>query len=204
MGTFGTRLKSLRESKKLTQVELASMIHVIRATLANWEIDRATPDADTLQRLADVFGVSTDYLLGRTSDPRPMGRTSGFGARLRQLRELRGLSIDKLSRQTGLDVAALETQNATPGSADMTKLAQALRVQLPHLTRSDGMGWFWNMPPEIQTMLLSEQSLPYLELIPEAMEKKVPPEVLRAAIEAAFQIIRGREKQSESSPPESR
>lgn len=71
MGTLGTRLKSLREGKELTQVELASMIHVNRATLANWEIDRATPDADTLQQLADVFGVSVDYLLGRTDIREP-------------------------------------------------------------------------------------------------------------------------------------
>ncbi|PRR71961.1 helix-turn-helix domain-containing protein [Neomoorella humiferrea] len=71
MSTLGDKIKQLRKKKDLTQDELASIIHVNRATLANWEINRAVPDPTTLQLLADFFNVSVDYLLGRTDDPNP-------------------------------------------------------------------------------------------------------------------------------------
>ncbi|WP_036372618.1 helix-turn-helix domain-containing protein [Neomoorella thermoacetica] len=69
MSTLGDKIKQLRKKKDLTQDELASILHVNRATLANWEINRAVPDPATLQRLADFFNVSVDYLLGRTDNP---------------------------------------------------------------------------------------------------------------------------------------
>ncbi len=63
------RLRQLRIAKDLTQEELASKLNIARGTLANWEVGRTTPDPETMQLLADFFGVSTDYLLGRTDDP---------------------------------------------------------------------------------------------------------------------------------------
>ena len=65
MKSFGKTLKLLRKQKGLTQEELAKVFSVTRGSLANWEIDRANPDVDTLNKLADYFGVTTDYLLGR-------------------------------------------------------------------------------------------------------------------------------------------
>lgn len=69
MSTLGQRIRVLRKEKRLTQEELADNLNVARGTLANWEVDRTNPDPQTLQRLADFFGVSTDYLLCRTNDP---------------------------------------------------------------------------------------------------------------------------------------
>lgn len=66
MSTFGQRLKALREERSLTQEELAKLIGVNRATLANWEISRAQPDYDSLCRIASYFKVTADYLIGRT------------------------------------------------------------------------------------------------------------------------------------------
>jgi transcriptional regulator with XRE-family HTH domain len=71
MHTFGERLKQLREERNLTQEDLAKIIHVPRATLANWEIDRADPGIKMAQYLADFFKASTDYLLGRSDNPGP-------------------------------------------------------------------------------------------------------------------------------------
>jgi len=70
MSTLGDRIRKLRKKKSLTQDELASLMNVNRATLANWEINRAVPDLFTLQRFADFFNVSTDYLLGRNDTPK--------------------------------------------------------------------------------------------------------------------------------------
>ncbi|MBX6396382.1 MAG: helix-turn-helix domain-containing protein [Alicyclobacillaceae bacterium] len=48
-----------------------SSVRRARATYAQYEIGRRTPDYDTLRKLADFFEVSTDSLLGRTDDPTP-------------------------------------------------------------------------------------------------------------------------------------
>lgn len=64
--TFNQRLKELREDAQLTQVRLAEQLGVVQQTVAKWEKGTASPDPETLVRLADVFGVSADYLLGRS------------------------------------------------------------------------------------------------------------------------------------------
>ena len=62
---FARRLAELRNAKGLTQQEIADLLNVSRAAYAQWETGRRTPEADTLVRLADFFGVTTDYLYGR-------------------------------------------------------------------------------------------------------------------------------------------
>lgn len=65
----GERLKQLRKEKNLTQTELGNKINVTKVSISGYESGNRSPDTDTLQRLADFFEVSTDYLLGRTDTP---------------------------------------------------------------------------------------------------------------------------------------
>lgn len=65
--TFSIRLKELRNSKKLTQEQIANELNIKRSTYAKYETGENQPDHDTLQNLADFFNVSVDYLLGRTN-----------------------------------------------------------------------------------------------------------------------------------------
>ena len=58
-------LKMLRKQKKLLQKELADIFNVDQTTVSKWEVGKAIPDYGTLQKLADYFNVSVDYLLGR-------------------------------------------------------------------------------------------------------------------------------------------
>ncbi|KIV53199.1 hypothetical protein AM501_08375 [Aneurinibacillus migulanus] len=66
---FGSRLKELRQRKRLTQEETAKRLNISRGTYAHYEIDKRQPDFATLQKLADFFDVSVDYLLGRVNEP---------------------------------------------------------------------------------------------------------------------------------------
>lgn len=59
------KLKALRKAKGITQSELADILGVARTTYANYEQGTREPDNKTLNKLADYFEVSTDYLLGR-------------------------------------------------------------------------------------------------------------------------------------------
>lgn len=61
------RLKELRIEHKLTQAALAKELNVAANTLCNWENGKRTPDAETLKRIADYFGVGVDYLLGESN-----------------------------------------------------------------------------------------------------------------------------------------
>ena len=68
---LGDRLKYLRNKKKLTQAEMAKKIDVARTTYAMYEQNKREPDNEILNRIADFYNVSTDYLLGRTDNPNP-------------------------------------------------------------------------------------------------------------------------------------
>lgn len=64
MTTFGKKLHSLMKDNKITQQELAEKLNVRRGSVSNWVTDRRMPDSDTIVDLANMFNVTTDYLLG--------------------------------------------------------------------------------------------------------------------------------------------
>lgn len=67
MGKFKNILKSLRNSRGLTQDELSKQLNISRSTIGMYESGAREPDFETLELIADYFNVDTDYLLGRTT-----------------------------------------------------------------------------------------------------------------------------------------
>lgn len=57
-------MKNFRKERGLTQEELAIRVNVVRQTVSKWEKGLAVPDADMLQRIADVLEVPVSQLLG--------------------------------------------------------------------------------------------------------------------------------------------
>ena len=66
MPSFGEVLCELREDKDLTQRQLAEKLHMAPTTISSYETGKNLPPPDKLIALADYFGVTTDYLLGRS------------------------------------------------------------------------------------------------------------------------------------------
>jgi transcriptional regulator with XRE-family HTH domain len=66
---FPSRLKAARELRGLNQDQLAERSGLQPSAVSHFETGGRKPSFDNLKRLADALGVSTDYLLGRTSDP---------------------------------------------------------------------------------------------------------------------------------------
>lgn len=58
------RIRELRMLFNMKQKDLADSLNVTQATIAGWETGRRKPDHDALKRLADIFDVSIDYLMG--------------------------------------------------------------------------------------------------------------------------------------------
>lgn len=66
---IASRLIALRTAAGITQETLAHALSVSNKTVSKWENGISMPDLDMLSALADHFGVSTDFLLGRTEVP---------------------------------------------------------------------------------------------------------------------------------------
>lgn len=62
------RLRELRKENKKTQAQMASRLGITQQAYATYENDKAQPPLDIAKKLADYFGVSVDYLLGRTNN----------------------------------------------------------------------------------------------------------------------------------------
>lgn len=62
------RLKQLRKERKISQLQLAIDLNMNQNTISPYENLERQADYDTLIRFADYFGVSVDYLLGRTDN----------------------------------------------------------------------------------------------------------------------------------------
>ena len=65
----GGKIRDLRESRNLTQDQLAELASLNRVTIAKYESGRVEPGAKALSRIADALEVSTDVLLGRSDEP---------------------------------------------------------------------------------------------------------------------------------------
>lgn len=69
------RVRELRRAKGVTQAELARVIGVAQNTLSYWEQGKYDIDTDSLQRIADYFDCSVDYLLVRSDSTAPSANT---------------------------------------------------------------------------------------------------------------------------------
>ena len=61
---LGGQIKTLREARKMNQVELGKRLGVSKQSVCNWENDNVQPSIEMLVRMASLFSVSTDYMLG--------------------------------------------------------------------------------------------------------------------------------------------
>ena len=64
------RLKEIRKAKKISQVKLGMDLSMSQNTISRYETGKREPSIEDLKRIADYFGVSVDYLLGLTDNPK--------------------------------------------------------------------------------------------------------------------------------------
>ena len=68
---YQNRLRDLREDKDLKQADIAKLLTVHQTTYSDYELNKLNIPVSVLHTLADFYGVSVDYLLGRTDVSTP-------------------------------------------------------------------------------------------------------------------------------------
>jgi transcriptional regulator with XRE-family HTH domain len=68
---YRNRLKDLREDRDLKQAALAEYLQVHQTTYSDYELGKLNIPINVLHKLADYYGTSIDYLLGRTGEKKP-------------------------------------------------------------------------------------------------------------------------------------
>jgi transcriptional regulator with XRE-family HTH domain len=91
---FSKRLKEVRKSLKLTQEEAAKKLGIARTTYSGYETGNAEPDNEILQKIADLYNVSVDFLFGRTDDPTKYNDAETTIRLIKEEAARIGLSID--------------------------------------------------------------------------------------------------------------
>lgn len=113
---MAAKIRSLRLQKGLTQEELGNSINIQKAAISKYEIGRAVPSVDILIKLADLFGVSTDYILDREQET--FSRPPSISERKKGLS---GEAATKLARR-------LKELRATKPGLTQLKLAEIMNV----------------------------------------------------------------------------
>jgi len=70
MSSFSEKLKQLRKAKGVTQKAVADAVGILEQSYQKYEYGKHEPNHAITVKFADYFEVSTDYLLGRTDNPR--------------------------------------------------------------------------------------------------------------------------------------
>ena len=68
---YKLRIRDLREDRDLKQKDLAAILGIHQTTYSVYELEKVNVPIQALHQLADYYGVSTDYLLGRTNEKTP-------------------------------------------------------------------------------------------------------------------------------------
>ena len=85
MADFASRLRELRKKRGLRQQDLADTLGLAQTTIANYEQKLRFPDERTLGKIADYFGASLDFLLGRVDTEIEARKSAGFQEKPRAL-----------------------------------------------------------------------------------------------------------------------
>lgn len=119
------RLRKLRREADMTQQQMADYLGVQRTTYTKYEIGTISPSIDTLKKIASLFNVTTDYLIGeaqKNETDEPTDAEPVYTQDDPEFWELR----EQLRREPGMRTLFSLTKNAT--SEDMQKMIALIKA----------------------------------------------------------------------------
>jgi len=122
---IGNIIKSLRGEEGITQLELSGRIGINNNTLAAYERETREPDIEKICLFADYFGVSIDYLLGRTTlripDPDVQNAAKLTGLSAHAIQKLALIHSRKMTPLTELVSLLIEQEELPPNQSGRTE-----------------------------------------------------------------------------------
>lgn len=85
MNKLGIKIAEKRKNLGMTQIEFAEKMYVTRQTVSRWEAGTAMPDIDKIAEIAEILGVSCDYLLKDDDNETAEAKDKGIGRLLESL-----------------------------------------------------------------------------------------------------------------------
>ncbi|MCT4620750.1 MAG: helix-turn-helix domain-containing protein [Marinisporobacter sp.] len=118
MNKFPEKLKKLRNELGLSQQNLSTSLNIPRTTISSWESGSRTPELLTMEKLADFFKVSIDYLLGKTDSRNPVHTETIVQNIYQTIQDDPELAdfIEKLSHRRDLHILSKKTKDLSPHS----------------------------------------------------------------------------------------
>lgn len=129
METIGKRICALRKERGMKQEELAQRLDVSGQAVSKWENDQTCPDISLLPRLAEVFGVTTDYLLTGEQEQTPPVRIVPEEER----KDMKDLMLRVLVESKDGDKVRVNLP------MQLIQLAQDMGLELPQLTGNSAL-----------------------------------------------------------------
>lgn len=141
---FGKQIVELRKKRGLTQAELANSIGISRSALSLYEIEKREPDINILNKLASLFEVPVDYILGNKQEKMNCINykidtpefSLNFKKRVLDLMAEQKMSEDDFTKKTGFyteDTNSYLHSNNMPSIKDLIKIAEVLNVSIDYL-----------------------------------------------------------------------
>lgn len=157
---IGVRIGRLRESKGITQAELAAAVGVKRETVAQWETGARDIKTDSTVKLADYFGVTCDYLLrGVKAENVDIHKRIGLSdeaiASLEMFQE--NLTAPSFLKRTQIKNGASEIHiierllSLEEGRSFIFLITDAVNARLEHLMSIEKITHLFNVIPEFDT-----------------------------------------------------
>lgn len=158
MATFAQRFKELRLDQNCTQDKLAETFFLNKSSISRYESGKQIPETPMLSEFASYFGVSLDYLMGRTDIKNDIGN------RLRQLRTQSGLTQKEVAYRIGINnktLSGYENNVSTPDPETLQMLAKFYNSSTDYLISGEGTR---NENKDNVTTDLNTQTLNYLKM----------------------------------------
>lgn len=119
---LGKRIKYLREKQNLTQIELSKLLNIGNTTLSQYESGQRVPSDEIKAKIADFFGVTIDYLLGRTDTPSPVDKITDSVSDDPELAKF----WDELKEREDLQLLFKQTREMSP--EDVKKIIRIIKA----------------------------------------------------------------------------
>lgn len=125
---LGTRLRQLREGLGLVLQDVADLFQTSRNVPSQWEGGQREPSYDHLMRLADFYGVTTDWLLGREGADRDSPRVKQVKSQLREYLRMRETTLPGTTPGERLKMAVEFLSGQDPDMFSLARLARQLLI----------------------------------------------------------------------------